>query len=527
MRPVMKENGAYTTTTTTAAAAVIFSYNFHSTFTPPSSIFIIFGILLLLGPLIFCLAAAATTARDTITPGNPIRDNYSETLISAGSKFQLEPRDKCSVYNACGDFGICNSENSGLKYCKCLPGFDPTSPDEWNSGEFSSGCTRKTTTCLTDKKQYTFLKLKIMTVEDPPGSLPEAISEEHCKNECVKDCNCLAYSFIASSVAAQRVTSTNSSECITWTSNPRNLREDTEGAQNLSVRVARTDIESTSRDCEPCGANILPYPLRTGQNCGDPMYNNFRCNKSTGQVEFQEPSGIYRVTSIDPDNLRFIIQLTDTVKNADICRSKNFRVSPSLPYKVIGSSCNAGLAVEISWDPAPMPTCTSLEDCKDWPNSSCNTTEDGKRRCLCNANYQWHGLELNCTSVLGNDNSTRKKKKSFSFVIHFMVAMILVVLICIGGYIWYKRRKLKQRQESRESVQRNQALRLFDTERRVKNLIDSVADGKFKHRSRSLIAIAAAAISAGLLLISSFGYVLRMRRLRSQGITTSQIRAIY
>ncbi|XP_028066289.1 uncharacterized protein LOC114269212 [Camellia sinensis] len=293
-----------------------------------------------------------------------------------------------------------------------------------------------------------------MTVEDP-GSLPEAISEEDCENECVGHCNCQAYSYIASSVDAQRVTSTNSSRCRIWTENLRNLHEDTEGAYNLSVRVARTDIESTSRDCEPCGANILPYPLCTGQNCGDPMYNNFHCNKSTGQVEFQEPSGIYRVTSINPDNLTFIIQLTDTVKNADICCSKNFRVSPSVPYKVIGSSCNASLAVEISWDPTPQPTCTLLEDCTDWPNSSCNTTEDGKRRCLCNANYHWHGLELNCTSVLGNDNSTRKKKKLFSFVIHFMVAIILVVLICIGGYIWYKRRKLKQRQGHFSQRRRN------------------------------------------------------------------------
>ncbi|KAI8008307.1 G-type lectin S-receptor-like serine/threonine-protein kinase [Camellia lanceoleosa] len=781
MCPVMKENGAYTTTA--AAAAVIFSYNFHSNFTPPSTIFLIFGILLLLGPSIFCLAAAAITARDTITPGNPIRDIYNETLISAGKKFQLgffspmgesgypryigiwyymlkpqtivwvanrdsplfsrtgvltvaeddgnvnlkvmdensthfstdlkispslfngttvklldsgnlvlsddlsgvlwqsfyhptdtflpgmmmddnlkltsmngvndpasgnftfgkdqstyiiqkrsekywicggsgifdssdqkleykilpllsnstngknktlygknitilpvlignmtrlvmsysgelklfnwdngqwsligsEPRDKCSVYNACGDFGSCNSENSG--YCKCLPGFEPTSPDEWNSSEFSSGCTRKTPTCLTDKKNYTFLKLKMMKVEDPESTF-EKISEEDCENECVGDCKCQAYSYIASSVDPQRVTSTNSFGCRIWTSILRNLHEDTKGAHNLSVRVARTDIESTSRDCEPCGANILPYPLRTGQNCGDPMYNNFLCNKSAGQVEFQESSGIYRVTSINPDNLTFIIELTDTVKNADICRANNFHVSPSLPYKVIGSSCNAGLAVEICWDPAPQPTCTSLEDCKDWPNSSCDTTADGKRRCLCNANYQWDGLKLNCTT------HGQGKMNSFSFVIHFMVVMILVVLICIGGYIWYKSRKLKQRQESRESIQRNQALRLFDTERRVKNLIDSgttvhcmnwfgdlvdlkgndyhgkdlyvrlhgsdqVADGKFKHRSRSLIAIAAAAISAGLLLISSFGYVLRMRRLRSQGITTSQIRAIY
>ncbi|KAF5947362.1 hypothetical protein HYC85_013319 [Camellia sinensis] len=464
MRPVMKENGAYTTTTTTTtttAAAVIFSYNFHSNFTPPSTIFIIFGIFLLLGPLIFCLAAAATTARDTITPGNPIRYIYrrnshlscplfsttgvftieedgnlnlkvmdgnsinfttgltslpsssnrttaklldsgnlvlSDDLSGKWSLIWYEPQDNYSVYNACGDFGSCNNESTGLKYCKCLPGFEPNSPKERNSGEFSSGCTRKTPTCLTDKK-YTFLKLKMMKVEDPESPF-EAKSEQDCESECVGDCNCQAYSYIESSVAAQRGTSTNSSGCRIWTSNLRNLHEDTKGAHNLSVRVARTDIESTSRDCEPCGANILPYPLRTGQNCGDPMYNNFRCNKSTGQVEFQEPTGIYRVTSINPDNLTFIIQLTDTVKNADICRAKSFRVSPSLPYKVIGFSCNAGLAVEISWDPAPQPTCTLLEDCKDWPNSSCNTTEDGKRRCLCNANYQRHGLELNCTSVL-------------------------------------------------------------------------------------------------------------------------------
>ncbi|CAL5406396.1 unnamed protein product [Camellia sinensis] len=392
----------------------------------------------------------------TISP--VLIDNITRLVMSFSRELQLfnwdngqwsliwsEPRDKCSVYNACGDFGSCNSENSGLKYCKCLPGFVPNSPNEWNSGEFSSGCTRKTTMCLTNKK-YTFLKLKIMTVEDP-GSLPEAISEKDCENECGR--------LQLPGVFLYRIIC-----CCAKT---------------------RTDIESTSRDSEPCGANILPYPLRTGQNCGDPMYNNFRYNKSTGQVEFREPSGIYRVTSINPDNLTFIIQLADTVKTADICRAKNFRVSPSLPYKVIGSSCNAGLAVEISWDPAPQLTCTLLEDCKDWPNSSCNTTEDGKRRCLCNANYQRHGLELNCTSVLGNNNSTREKKKSFSFVIHFMVVMILVVLICIGGYIWYKRRKLKQRQESRESIQRNQALRLFDTERRVKNLIDS---GEFKEDDR-------------------------------------------
>ncbi|THG22005.1 hypothetical protein TEA_011624 [Camellia sinensis var. sinensis] len=315
-----------------------------------------------------------------------------------------ELRDKCSVYNAWGDFGSCNSENSGLKYCKCLPGFEPNSPDEWNSGEFSSRCTRKTTTCLTDKKKYTFLKF-MMKVEDPDSPF-EAKSEQDCESECVASARRILISYhlllrkeslVQTHLGAEfgprisEIFTRIRKACIVGLSN-RALMILTNGPVSW---------ESTSRDCEPCGANILPYPLCTGQNCGDPMYNNIRCNKSTGQVEFQEPRGIYRVTSINPDNLTFIIQLTDTVENANICRANNFRVSPSLPYKVIGSSCNAGLAVEISWDLAPQPTCTLLEDCKDWPNSSCNTTEDGKRRCLCNVNYQWHGLELICTSVLG------------------------------------------------------------------------------------------------------------------------------
>lgn len=35
-----------------------------------------------------------------------------------------EPRDQCSVYNACGNFGSCNSKNEEM--CKCLLGFKPS-----------------------------------------------------------------------------------------------------------------------------------------------------------------------------------------------------------------------------------------------------------------------------------------------------------------------------------------------------------------------------------------------------------------
>ena len=52
----------------------------------------------------------------------------------------MEPKDRCSLYSTCGNFGSCNS-NDGL--CKCLPGFNASSPKRWATGNFSEGCSPK------------------------------------------------------------------------------------------------------------------------------------------------------------------------------------------------------------------------------------------------------------------------------------------------------------------------------------------------------------------------------------------------
>ncbi|KAL3574518.1 hypothetical protein D5086_025131, partial [Populus alba] len=67
-----------------------------------------------------------------------------------------ERRDKCSVLLACGNDGSCNLYNKLA--CKCLPGFKPKSPENWNSGDFSGGCIRSS-----DErgKNDTFLSLKM------------------------------------------------------------------------------------------------------------------------------------------------------------------------------------------------------------------------------------------------------------------------------------------------------------------------------------------------------------------------------
>lgn len=229
--------------------------------------------------------------------------------------------------------------------------------------------------------------------------------------------------------------------------------------------------ESTRRSCKTCGTNLIPYPLSTGPKCGDPVYLNFHCNISSGEVTFDVPSGTYRVTSISPETRKFIIQTND----ANDCKAGNsgdgfFRFKQPSPYHV-SSRCNAD-EVEIGWDPPLEPTCSSPTDCKDWPNSTCNVTSNGKKRCLCNTNFRWDNLSLNCTegritplfSVCpqtvqnlkgsftvpadsGNGqqrykSSTRKIAFSLTLVIACISAVVITIVSSAIVYVYLKRRKL-------------------------------------------------------------------------------------
>lgn len=141
------------------------------------------------------------------------------------------------------------------------------------------------------------------------------------------------------------------------------------------------------------------------------MYFSFHCNNSTGELEFETPGGTHQVISINPETQKFLIH-RENVLNCDgqSSRDKLLLLNQSSPFHVTGncyadpsifSSNNAprkhGVEIELSWEPPLEPTCSSLLDCKDWPNSTCNTTSDGKKRCLCNKNFLWDGLKLNCT----------------------------------------------------------------------------------------------------------------------------------
>ncbi|XP_057746645.1 G-type lectin S-receptor-like serine/threonine-protein kinase At4g03230 [Arachis stenosperma] len=414
------------------------------------------------------------------------------------SNVWVEPRDRCSVFNACGNFGSCNSKYHAM--CKCLPGFRPNSHETWDAGDFSRGCSRKTNVCGEDAKSDTFLRLKMMKVGNPDAQF-KAKSEEECKAECLNNCQCYAYSYEDDQTGGSEGGSGRSSGdavCWIWSEDLNNLEEDYENGCDLNVRVALSDIESTGKSCGTCGTNLIAYPLSRGANCGDPMYLSFHCNDSTGQLDFETPGSAFRVISIDQDKRKFVIHIED-VENCEDQTSwdnkKLLLLNDSSPFHLTGT-CYAdprtftsaapmkhGVELELSWDPPSEPLCSTLLDCMDWPNSSCNTTSDGNKRCLCNTNYFWDGMKLNCTN--GNQSYQADRNLSLTQImeITFTIVIAIILLSSTVIYIYLKKRRHANSHEIRGYTQKNPGL---SSEKYVRDLIES---GRFKEENSQAIDI--------------------------------------
>ncbi|KAG2717138.1 hypothetical protein I3843_03G160900 [Carya illinoinensis] len=395
---------------------------------------------------------------------------YSWTLVL------WVPETQCSIYDACGKFGSCNINNRLI--CNCLPGFKPSNPEDWKARDFSGGCTRNSPALSSRDK---FLSLKMMKVIDPDKT--ELVEdEEKCRKLCLDSSRCQAYSYTYRGERKGRIgTTNNTNNCSIWTEEVRNLQEEYTGhGLDLFVRVAESDIETAARNCEPCGTNMIPYPLSTSRNCGDTTYFSFYCNMSSGQVSFNATSGNYRVTSINPSTRNFSIR--PNARN----RTRDLQLNPSSPFHVSDDSSGKSNSevedeMEISWDPPGEPSCSSLADCKDWPQSTCNPRGHGKS-CLCNLNFRWNGSNLNCTKesdsplVQGASpkpliESSESNVKLLLVVVTTLACVIALTCIIIGMYIW--RKKIAKTQANRRSNQRNRALHTLHSERHVKDLIDS------------------------------------------------------
>ncbi|KAK4711236.1 hypothetical protein R3W88_005749 [Solanum pinnatisectum] len=406
--------------------------------------------------------------------------NYTRLLMNSSGEIQLygwfnesrgwfqiwsEPQGPCDVQDTCGKFGICNS--GFMSRCKCLPGFDPISPDEWTVGTYTDGCSRKSVSSCNKKSEFdTFVNMHLMKFEEPDTPNVEAKSEEDCRKGCLRNCKCLAYSYFEQPIAERETSSMGTvPSCQIWTKDLNNLQENYTVGFNLSVRVAITDIGAiTRRNCKPCGSNIIPYPLSSQPNCGDPLYYSFSCDDLTGEARFQTLNGSYPVIDINKENRTIVIQVhAEIAGNSCDAKTQVLWLNQSLPFHRI-DRCDEGKSqnlspggfrnqIQIMWKPPPEPTCRTSADCVDWPNSSCNIREgQGQRRCLCNQYYKWNALAINCTREHARQRGWSGEKATSLNLKVLIISVSLAAGTITICYVIYHRKKVARRKAKKISL---------------------------------------------------------------------------
>jgi hypothetical protein len=170
-------------------------------------------------------------------------DGYEEQLIWEEDKgkwgvIQSQPdsANDCELYNKCGDFGVCSVSDSPI--CTCMKGFDPRYPDQWNRGNWSGGCLRRTQLqCQRNISNVTvgndgedgFFDLKCMKLPDFTDLTNMRVNES-CEDKCLQNCSCVAYSEV------------EEIGCMIWTGDLIDIQHFATGGNTLSIRLAHADL---------------------------------------------------------------------------------------------------------------------------------------------------------------------------------------------------------------------------------------------------------------------------------------------
>ncbi|XVF34134.1 hypothetical protein REPUB_Repub18cG0032100 [Reevesia pubescens] len=157
-------------------------------------------------------------------------------LENAWRLFNSQPRKLCDVYAFCGANASCT--NVSTPYCSCLPGFEPSSLELWNKGDYKVGCSRKADLQCDNNTSIKgagdgFLKLSKVVV--PKKQLTQEVqSIGECRSSCLSKCSCTGFSYIYRN-------------CSIWIGNLINLQQlsanDTLGT-DFFLKLAAADLET-------------------------------------------------------------------------------------------------------------------------------------------------------------------------------------------------------------------------------------------------------------------------------------------
>ncbi|TKY48793.1 G-type lectin S-receptor serine/threonine-protein kinase [Spatholobus suberectus] len=410
----------------------------------------------------------------TIYPSRSYSYNKSRLLMNASGEIQFlkwmeedsrwdkqwsGPGDKCDRQDYCGSFGICNKNNQIR--CKCLPGFSPRN-SQYPAEIQGQGCVRKSKSCI-DKDNVMFLNFTRIKVGDPDGEFVRIETEAECQSLCLNgnkcpESLCQAYSYSTSTYDRGSIIT-----CKIWTRNLSNLIEEYDRGLDLSILVKRSDLAPTAKTCEPCGTYVIPYPLSTGPNCGDPMYNRFNCSNSTGHLSFTMPEeNSYPVTIIDEDTRMFYIETDGSFSCSSSPKYQND--TPNFPFVV--ADCTPGVGIiKIKWLPAQEPPCSKLIDCKNLPHSTCAASEGGSR-CLCDSKYKWNDSTMSCAQ---EEPSRHRSTNRLALILTVILTGIAILAVAgIIAFVIVRKKKTAHRLDGASTrIQES----LYESERQVKDML--------------------------------------------------------
>ncbi|KAK7331836.1 hypothetical protein VNO80_28577 [Phaseolus coccineus] len=152
---------------------------------------------------------------------------------------QRGPSHECEVYNKCGSFAACDVSPSDLPVCACIRGFEPKSRDQWDKGNWSSGCTRMTP-LKAQRKNVTsagttqvsvgedgFLERRSMKLPD----FARVVGTNDCQKVCLNDDSCTAYANV------------NGIGCMVWNGDLVDIQHYDGGGNTLHIRLADSDLD--------------------------------------------------------------------------------------------------------------------------------------------------------------------------------------------------------------------------------------------------------------------------------------------
>ncbi|CAN1855214.1 G-type lectin S-receptor-like serine/threonine-protein kinase B120, partial [Linum perenne] len=164
---------------------------------------------------------------------------------------QRQPEDECERYNTCGEFGVCNE--SARPKCGCMEGFRPRDLGEWNRGNFSGGCVRNTplecrringTETETETGGDGFRSMRCAKLPDF-ADVTTGVSSENCREICLEDCDCSAYSAI------------NGIGCMIWRGGLIDVQHFSGAGNMLNLKLSGSDLDEGKKLSTPVIIGIV------------------------------------------------------------------------------------------------------------------------------------------------------------------------------------------------------------------------------------------------------------------------------